>query len=573
MKSILHNNFSLDKLKTLSNKELIFLSKEIRNFLLTLGKNKEIHLSSNLGIVELTISLFLNFDFNKDKVIYDTGHQTYVHKILTGRKESLFKLKDLNGPNGLMDMNESSYDHYSPGHSGNVLSVISGISENNLNNFNVVIIGDAALNNGLAFEGLNDISINKNKVIIVINDNQMSISKSNGVLVNYLNELNNNNYSNIKSYANWFENLGFEYIGVIDGHNIKEINDSFELAKQKVNYKPVILHVRTIKGNGLPIVNKDIDGSYHSSVNVNKQTFGKIAYLNLKQKLDNNSSLKILNPAMNIGSGFNELFITNHPNYCDTGICEAGTVSKASGLALSGNRVYLLFYSTFLQRAYDQLLHDCARLNLNITILLDRCDLACNEGDSHHGIFDVAYLKSIPNTNIFTPRDFNQLNQLIDYTYNNNSGINIIRYPTAPFNNQEINSHYVIDLNSYETLIDNNNSVAIITYGPYTNVIYGNILNTNLNVDLYNFIKITNVNKEHTNKLLSKYKTIIIYERIYGSNGLFSEINEIKNFFNLHTKLISMHYTSFMGHGILSELDKKQQMDFNSLLEIVNQNK
>lgn len=565
MKKILDDNFNIDKLKKFTNDELILLSNEIRNIILEIAKNKEIHLSSNLGIVELTISLFLQFNFLKDKIFYDTGHQTYVHKILTNRKDQLYRLKEENGPIGLMDMNDSKYDHYSPGHSGNVLSVMSGLCLNN-DFYNVVVIGDAAINNGLSFEGLSDIGINKSKVIVVINDNQMSISKSNGALVNHLDLINNDAYNSF----NFFTSLGFSYIGPINGHDFDSLNDGFIKAKQQVKNGPIVLHIKTIKGKGIPEIDCDSDGLYHGNSLTKKITFGNIAYQNLKEKLNHDKSIKILNPAMNIGSGFNQMFLEKNPNYFDTGICESHTVSKATGLALNNKKVFLLFYSTFLQRSYDQLLHDASRLNLNLTILLDRSDLASNEGNSHHGIFDVTYLKSIPNTNICSPRDFNQLNQLIDYYYKENTGLNIIRYPATPFINLELNNDYQININEFETLINDNNKTAILTYGPYTNVIYQNIIDTNTKIDLYNTIWINNLNENTIKQILAKYETIIIYERIYSSNGLFSEINEIKNKYNLNTKLISMNYKKFMGHGPINVLDKKEKMNFEIIMEYIN---
>lgn len=562
MKKILDDNFSIDKLKQFTNSELVFLSNEIRNVILEIAQNKEIHFSSNLGIVELTISLFIHFDFLKDKIFYDTGHQTYVHKILTNRKDQLFKLKEENGPIGLMDMNDSEYDHYSPGHSGNVLSVMSGLCLNN-DSYNVVVVGDAAINNGLSFEGLSDIGANQSKVIVIINDNQMSISKSNGALVNHLDAIKDD----AKKSMNFFTSLGFHYIGPVDGHDFTSLSNGLIEAKNKVMNGPIVVHVKTTKGKGIPQVDCDADGSYHGNSLSKKTTFGNIAFSNLKEKLKLDNKIKILNPAMNIGSGFNEMFLEKNPNYFDTGICESHTVSKATGLVLGGNKVFLLFYSTFLQRSYDQLLHDAARLNLNLTILLDRSDLASNEGNSHHGIFDVTYLKSMPNTNLCSPRDFNQLNQLIDYYCNNNQGINIIRYPTAPFMNLELNDNYLINKNQFETLIDNDNEIAILTYGPYTNVIYQNIVDQDVKVDLYNTIWINDLNKDTVKQILTKYKTVIVYERIYSSNGMFSEINELKNKYNLNTKLIPMNYKNFMGHGPIHVLDKKEKMNFDSIKE------
>lgn len=571
---ILEKNINIQDLKTFSSKQLNELANEIREFLLSLGKKKEIHLGSNLGIIELTIALFVNFDFYRDKILYDTGHQTYIHKILTNRINEVLNIKEKKTSCGLMELNSTIFDHYSPGHSGNTISVLSGLYNEN-NHYFVNIIGDAAINNGLAMEGLLDIGFNKQKIIIVINDNQMSISKSVGSLTTYLNKIKKKRFS-IHNYKNFFNNLGFAYIGKIDGHNIDQINKAFKKAKKIVKNIPVIVHIKTIKGKGILDAEKSKDNSYHTLSLSNKITFGKVAYQNINEKLKNDKNIIIINPAMNIGSGFAKMLNDWPQNYFDVGICEEHAISKASGFCLNKKKVFVLFYSTFLQRSYDQILHDCSRLNLNLTILLDRSDLACCEGNSHHGIFDVSFLKTIPHTTLTSPRNFLQLNQLIDWAYQKNDGINIIRYPTAPFineeNNVQLNSNFKIHEGIPEYIINNNSNHLIITYGPYTDVLRQEIINQKLNIDLINAIWINNLNENEYKNILNKYKTIVIYERIYSNLGLYAEINEIKNKFNLSVKLVPLNYKNFVGYGQLEEIDKNQKMDINEIKKIFMNN-
>ncbi|MDE5651777.1 MAG: 1-deoxy-D-xylulose-5-phosphate synthase, partial [Ureaplasma sp.] len=390
---------------------------------------------------------------------YDTGHQIYTHKILTNRIFELEKMRTVDTSGGLMQLSNNKYDHYSPGHSGNSLSVLCGMY--NEENYNVCVIGDSSLNNGLMFEALNYLGEKQfKKTIIILNDNEMSISKAKGALSSYL--------KNIDPTNNFFTNLSIQYIGPIDGHNIDQLIKYIDKAKELSNSGPVLLHIKTIKGKGHKLAENDIIGKYHSISNSSSKRFGDCAYQNLINKLEKDKNLLIVNPAMNFGTGFVDLL--ENKNYIDTGICEAHALSLASGFLLSNKKIFAIFYSTFLQRAYDQIIHDCIRFKIHLTLLIDRSDIAPHEGDSHHGIFDVGYLNCLPNINIYAPRNFNQLNYLIDYSYNNsNVGIDAIRYPTKPYMNIELIDNLSIDINEFEYLIKNDSKICLITYGPYTN--------------------------------------------------------------------------------------------------------
>ena len=611
---ILSNYKNINDLKKLDNKQLNILANEIREYLILLSNKKEIHLSSNLGIVELTIAILLEFDLLNDKVLYDTGHQTYVHKMLTDRLNRIETIRDTNGLSGLMDMNESKYDHYSPGHSGNIISVLDGMySKDKFSNkhnklkqyFNkkyyVCVIGDSAINNGISLEALNDVSYSHDPLIIIINDNGMGISKSVGNIAKLINEMKlTKNFFKVeklfrkmlkfsKSYyfiekvyhtmesifkdKNFFENLNFKYIGPVDGHNIDKLRLALEKAKWFSHQGPIIVHVKTLKGKGNKFAENDQVGEYHSKTLNKKSTFGKISYENLSKKLKNDKSIRILNPAMNIGSGFNQMLIDKIPEYEDTGISEEHTISKASGMALVGLNVYCLFYSTFLQRSYDQLLHDCSRLNLNIKILLDRSDISGGDGPSHHGIFDVGYLKSIPNVEIMCPRNYEQLNYLIDYTYYNKSNkIQVIRYPKSVYVENSIPSQ-LKNFYEFEHLIDKpNNKCVIISYGPYIDKIYNSIIDNNLEIDLINAVWLTYYNQEELEKIFNKYSYILIYERIFGSFGLFHDFLHFKNRRNLSNKIELMSFNDFVGNGVNSDLDILNKMDIENILIILKEN-
>ena len=570
---ILDKYQNINDLKKMNLKQLNALAIELREYLINLAKQKEIHLSSNLGIVELTISSLLEFDLLNDKLIYDTGHQTYIHKMLTDRLATINTIRDTNGVCGLLNMDESPYDHYSPGHSGNALSVLSGMYSINKtqknNKYYVAIIGDSAFNNGLSLEALSDIGFNHYPLIIIVNDNGMSISKSTGIFSKLFNEvkLNKSNFIKKINIKNIFKKLNFKYIGPIDGHNIVKIRNGLKKAKTLVNNStPVIVHIKTIKGKGNLNIENDSVGYYHSSTLTKKLSFGEIAYQNLNQKIKYDKNIRILNPAMNIGSGFDQMWINKLIQYEDLGINEEHVIAKSGGMSLSNLNVYCLFYSTFLQRSYDQLLHDISRLNLNIKILLDRSDISGGDGDSHHGIFDVGYLKSIPNVEIMSPRNFDQLNQLIDYTYNYDSTkIQIIRYPKSPYINN-LNIENKLSIQCFEQMIINKNStILILTHGPYADVIYNHIKINKCNVDLICATWITNYKDSELQFICNKYKYIIVYERIYGDFGLYHDLCKYINENNLNIKLIPMNYKGFVGHGKNSDLDKINHLDIDAI--------
>lgn len=282
---MLDKNLHPNLIKKMSKIELEVLAKKIRSFLIDLANKKEIHLSSNLGIVEISISLASHFEFDKDKIIYDTGHQTYVHKILTGRINELINLRTNKSMGGIQTYNQTIFDHYGGGHSGNSLSIISGFAITKNNRYCVCVIGDSALNTGLSFEALNYIGGNNIPVIIILNDNDMSIGEATGALRNHLNHINNK--------ENYFTNLGFNYFGIYDGHNFDQINQALLLAKEKVRKNPVILHFKTKKGRGLIAAENDRIGAYHSCSLQTKVSlkFGDIAYKNLTQKIKNNKNI------------------------------------------------------------------------------------------------------------------------------------------------------------------------------------------------------------------------------------------------------------------------------------------
>lgn len=605
------NNINNDKdVKKLNVDEQKKLADEIRELIIDTSKKTPLHLSSNLGIVELTISIFNNFDLLNDKILYDTGHQTYVHKILTGRKDQFHTIRQEGGLTGFVSMDESIYDHYSPGHSGNILSVASGMyqslkienkDKNKLKYFNnkhiVAVVGDAAFANGMAFEALNDIAFNKEPIIIILNDNEMSISKAVGALskhlsniktskvfrfiergLRYVFDFNKFYYMMFNSYSwfenkifskNLFQNLGFHYIGPVDGHNLKKLNKAINRAKWFAKQGSVILHVKTKKGYGLNDAVADKKGYFHSyDKNSNKDnSFGMEATNKVIELMKKDKNIFVINPAMTRSSNCEKIIELFPERYSDVGIAEEHAISKSSGMSLVGLKPIVYIYASFLQRAYDQLQHDLSRLKLPVTLLIDRADVSGGDGPTHHGVYDVGFLKTLENCVITSPRNLDQLNQLIDLSQKNDNNIFCIRYPKWYFNNEHYINNFVVEFGRWEWFEKNKSDTVIISYGPYVNKIIEELY-YHENTNVVNAIFINNYKKEEIKKLFSKYKKIIVYERIKTNNGLVADLYKYKAENNLKNNIIEMnYYKKELDHGSTAGLDSRANMTIKDIIK------
>ncbi len=460
--------------KTLSYRQLEMLCEDIRHEIILKTSLYGGHLSSNLGIVELTVALCRSFSFDKDKVIFDVGHQSYPYKILTGR--SLDHLNEAGHISGFQKMNESPYDYYEAGHSSTSLSAIEGFAiarDLKYENYDIVsVIGDASIVNGLAFEALNDIGSRKHKVIVVLNDNEMSISSPTGSLGKLFRKVSVNKlYNDIKrSYRKSmvsktgmgkrlgsvayfvkskiksilvpntiFDNMGFTYLGPVDGHNIKALERAFKEAKTAT--KSVLIHVRTQKGKGYGPAEKDKVGYWHGvtpfdiatgkplhqheGLNTWSHHVGDLVHQYMAKRAD----AELVVPAMVRGSGLEACFDDFPLRSCDVGIAEEHAVTMAGAMSLAGLHPIVTIYSTFLQRAYDELSHDCARMKTDMTLLIDRAGLVGKNGETHQGIYDVSFLKGIPNVTISMPSTYASLLALLDESMEKGRGVYAIRYP------------------------------------------------------------------------------------------------------------------------------------------------
>ena len=535
-------------LHNLSYKELDVLSEDIRDFIIKTTANYGGHLASNLGSVESTISLCRNFDFLKDKIIFDVGHQCYTYKILTGRP--LDGLRTKNGISGFQKMNESPYDHFECGHSSTSISVANGMAiarDLNHEKYDVIAyIGDGSIVNGLSLEGLNLATQEKHKIIIVFNDNDMSISKPVGALSRAFRKVSTSKLytssktffgkifgkhfvsflSNIKNWfkrhlltINLFDLMGYAVIGPINGHDIKAMDKAFKRAKNLDG--SVVIHIKTKKGKGYPYSEDDAEGKWHGVGKFDIETglplkqsdsisWSKYYETLLMEAMDNNPDIVTIVPATGVGSALDPIFEKYPDRTIDVGIAEEHACTLAGSLAISGKHPVISIYSTFLQRAYDEIHHDIARMNASVTFLVDRSGLVGGDGETHQGLYDEAFLYSIPNTIITCAASKEDARHLFNESFKHSSPF-FIRYPKSDVYDIEDKNHsyafgkWIIEQEGKDK------NTAIITLGPITLKLLEQIKDVTIVNALYqNPLDVEMI------KSLIEYKKIIIYD-IYGT--------------------------------------------------------
>lgn len=449
-----------EDLRQLAPEHLEQVAKELRAFIIDIVSTKEGHLGASLGVVELTIALHYCFDTPKDLLVWDVGHQAYGHKILTGRKTVFETNRRLNGISGFPKRKESIYDTFGTGHSSTSISAALGMAissqlNGDLEKQHIAVIGDASIASGMAFEGLNHAGVTKANLLIVLNDNAIGIDPSVGALKTYLTKAK---IGKKPPQDNIIEALNFHYEGPIDGHDLIELLKAFETLKTKQG--PKLLHVITRKGKGLKQAEED-QVKYHAPGKFDKATgevipknnqdlppkFQDVFGLTLLELAEHDDSIVGITPAMPTGSSLKYMMDTFPDRAFDVGIAEQHAVTLAAGMATQGHKVFCAIYSTFLQRAYDQVIHDVALQNLPVIFCIDRAGLVGNDGATHHGVFDLAFLRCIPNLIIAAPADAIELRQILFTATQNLQQPMAIRYPRgrgeikewkAPFQNIDI---------------------------------------------------------------------------------------------------------------------------------------
>lgn len=589
--------------KSLDKDSMHVLASDIRAQILSACLCNGGHLSSNLGVVDLTVSLIKNFNIDTNDILFDVGHQAYTYKLLTGRDIS--KIRHTNGVSPFNLKEESKYDVYSNGHAGDSISTAIGLAIAKNSEFDpsytICVIGDASIENGLSLEALDFISSHKNinNLIIVLNDNGMAISKNVGTISSKFTLLRNSRfYFRMSSYLGkkmskykftWklflrlralkdrfknmvikptiFEACGIKYIGPYDGYDFDSLDLAFTKAKVLSHKQPVIVHIMTKKGFGYPLAMQDENGEYHgvSKDFDDEYKKAKINFTNLKAKLierpmKNNENIYLITPAMEKGSGLENLF-KQFPNRCiDTGISEEHAVVLASGLALGNKEPIVDIYSTFLQRGYDEIIENISRNNLKVLFFVERAGLVGEDGSSHHGIYDVAFLKSIPNCSVYMP--FN--NDSLLYCYNefvNSQQSYFIRLP------KDIpcfeTSQYVIK-NDVAIFNKNNNKSLVLGVSVMGELLVERFINQDMDTAvLLNLLPDNNILMKLD---LLSYQNIYFYDPYSISDGTNSVLSEylIKNDFRGKYYSFTLE-KKFVTFGQIKDLYKQNELDVETI--------
>ncbi len=598
-------------LKQLNIDELNQLSQDIRDFLIENISKTGGHFSSNLGIVELTVALHYVFDSPEDKFLFDVGHQAYVHKILTGRAPMFTKLKKYGGMCGFQNRHESIHDPWEAGHSSTTISGATGLAiarDLKKEQFEVIsIIGDAALMSGESLEALNFLGGIDTKVIVILNDNNMSISRNVGGLSNFLSDVRmsykynqaKSNYTEILSQSavgqkifdmtkrvkdkvkrkilldTPFSQFDLDYIGPVDGHNMEELIRALETVKNLDH--SVVLHVLTKKGKGYEPAEKDCSGVYHSVgpfdiskgiqpvLDQERHSWSQSVSDHVEYLMNKHDDICVITPAMITGSCLQSIF-KNHPDRSfDVGIAEEHAMTLAAGLSQGGEFPFLSVYSSFFQRAYDQLNHDIARMNLPCLIGIDRAGLVGGDGATHHGVFDIGIIAPIPGVVIMAPKDEEEAQKMINTAYQNKDRPYVMRYSKNKVIDTHQHTDETIKLGEWELIKEvEDAAVNVVTYGDNVLAVLEMAETDHLPINIINARFIKPIDEDMLNKMSDK--PIIVYETdlMSGSLGSIMSLYYEKNHINVDMSFIGIddHYVTF---GDNESLYKQEHISLNDL--------
>lgn len=603
-------------IKNLSIEELNKLCEDIRTFLIESVSKTGGHLASNLGVVELTVALHYVFNAPEDKILFDVGHQSYIHKILTGRAKDMTGLRQFNGMAGFQKRNESIYDCFEAGHSSTALSTALGMAiarDLNHENYEVIpVVGDASIMSGLSLEALNNIGYKRRKMIIVFNDNNMSINKSVGALKLSFAKLRTNkaytsfresikdmlihrnftylikmmskfkhNFKDAVVDSGIFKEFEIEYIGPVDGHDLGELIKAYEAAKLKDG--PVAIHVITTKGKGYKYAEGDRTGAWHGVSKFDIETgkslalkkegysdYSQIVADEVLKIMDEDEDVVCITPAMISGSKLNKINEKYPERFFDVGIAEDHAICFASGLALEGKKPFVSIYSSFLQRAYDQINHDIGRMDLPVLIGVDRAGLVGEDGETHHGVFDISFLRPIPNVVICEGKDANELQNLV-YTGYKYGHPFFVRYPRGKIFNPQNNENQALEVGKwYKTVNNNNHRATIITYGADVDLISNKVIKDKLPYDVVNALFIKPIDEKLLIEIAKENKPLFIYTTDILKGGLGDEILECLNIAKVSCPVYILGIDDiYVKHGSCEELKKYLSLDIDSLFALI----
>lgn len=598
------------QLQNLSLEELEKLAQNLREKIIEVVSKNGGHLSSNLGVVELSIAMHLVFDFTKDPFIFDVSHQSYAHKLLSDRKEDFSTLRQFGGMSGYTKPSEG--DYFIAGHSSTSISLALGVCKaiklKQEDRIPVVLIGDGALSAGMVYEALNELGDRKYPCVLILNDNEMSISKPIGAISKHLSSIMaSQSYQKFKKGVEkmleflpdsatymakrfeesfklitpglLFEELGIEYIGPINGHNLNELINALKQAKAME--KPCLVHTQTIKGKGYaPAEGKHAKwhgvGAFdiHSGESIKKEGAKKSAtelftknLLLLAQKYEN---IVGVTAAMPSGTGLEKL-IEEYPNrFWDVAIAEQHAVTSMAAMAKEGFKPFIAIYSTFLQRAYDQIIHDCAIMNLNVVFAIDRAGIVGEDGETHQGAFDVNFLSPIPNLTLLAPRDGKMMENIMTYAYHH-QGVLAFRYPRGSFILDEEFSPCDIKFAKAQWLIKDESKIAFLGYGQGVGKawqVLRKLQNEGKNANLIDLIFIKPLDEELLKELARKTKIWFVFSQNAKIGGVASLLNNFLQENDLNVKIVSFEYEDkFIPHGNTDAVEKSLELDTQNLIQ------
>ena len=599
---------SVGDVKKLNIEEQKQLAEEIRKYILEIVAKNGGHLASNLGVVELTIALHTVFDLPQDKIVWDVGHQTYVHKILTGRREQLKTLRKLNGISGFPKTNESETDCFNTGHSSTSISVALGMArardiKGESNNV-LAVIGDGALTGGMALEALNDAGCSKTKLTVILNDNEMSISKNIGgmnMLLSKIRTKKGYTKSNVsaKNIINkipvigapfvkvvqrikrsikqliipkmFFEDIGFTYLGPVDGHNIEELERMLNVSKQLEG--PVLIHVLTKKGKGYKIAEENPDkfhGTGPFDIGTGKpkkeksKDYSKVFGDKLVELAKKNDTIVAITASMKDGTGLTQ-FAKEFPNrFFDIGIAEQHALGLAAGMAKEGVIPVVPIYSSFYQRAYDQVIHDIAIQNLPVVMCVDRAGIVGADGETHQGTLDMAFFRLVPNLTIMAPKDFKELEDMLEFAVNLGKPV-VIRYPRGGEGKEKFGQHKEIKCGKAE-IIKEGKDISIFAIGKTVEravQVAKMFEKESIDAEVINVRFLKPFDIKTVKKSIRKTKRVITIEDGTIINGLATTVKELINDEKLG-KIEMQTYAypdEFIKHGTVEELEKLYHQD------------
>ncbi|WP_261843569.1 1-deoxy-D-xylulose-5-phosphate synthase [Aliamphritea ceti] len=563
------------QLRTLPTDQLTELANELRHFLLYSVGQTGGHFGAGLGVVELTVALHYCLNTPDDHLVWDVGHQSYPHKILTGRREALLTIRKKDGLAPFPRQSESPYDAFGTGHSSTSISAALGMALadklQNIDSHTVAVIGDGAMTAGMAFEALNHAAHTGSNLLVILNDNDMSISHNEGGLATYLAKNLKDNMG--ETTAALFEALDFNYSGPIDGHDLPTLITALQHSLDQAG--PQFLHITTLKGKGFSPAEKDPVG-YHAIAKIEpidkpkakgKPTFANIFGQWATDKAEQDPRLTAITPAMREGSGLVEFSQKYPERFFDVAIAEQHAVTLAAGMAFRNMKPVVAIYSTFLQRAYDQLIHDVLIQNLDVLFCIDRAGLVGEDGATHAGCYDISYLRCIPEMVVITPSDEQELLNLLETGYQY-QGPAAIRYPRGSGTGQQTQPATPITLGSAREIRRGNSGVAVLNFGPLLSQAEALAEDMDLSIIDMRFVK--PLDQQIILTLLADHHTLITLEDHAIQGGAGSAVSEYLHSINSQVHLISLGIADrWIEHATRQEQLAECGLDTEGLRQVI----